>query len=75
MIIAVAMVSRTSWVMRERVFFVRRRLVWLIIVCVMVRLWIQRIVLGVVVGWVERVMLLIFFVVAVGIVYILHRVL
>jgi hypothetical protein len=60
---------------RQWMFFVGRRLVWGLVVCVVVSFRIQRVVLSVIMGRVERVMLLIFFVVAVGIIDIFDRVL
>jgi len=46
----------------ERMLFAGRGLVWLLIVSIVMRLRIDRVILRIVECWVERVMLLVFFV-------------
>jgi hypothetical protein len=56
-------------------FFVRRGLVRLLVICIMVILRVEGVVLRVVVAGVERIMLLVFFIVAIGIVDVCDRIL
>jgi hypothetical protein len=59
----------------ERVFFVRRGLVWRLVVSIVMRLRIDSVVVCIVVGRIEGVMLLVLFVVAIGVVDVFDRVL
>lgn len=75
LIIVSLLVVRTSWVVGERVFLVGRWLIWRLVVGIVMLLWVQGVVLGIVVRGVEGIMLFIFFVMSIGVVYVFYRVL
>ena len=62
-------------VIRERVFFVWRRLVGRLVITIMMRLGVNGVVFGIVVAGIERIVLLVFFVMSVRVVDVLHGVL
>lgn len=59
----------------QRVLLMWRWLVWWLVVGIVMLLWVQRVILSVVVVWVEGVALFVFLIVAIRVVDVLHRVL
>lgn len=78
MVIVLVIVVSMILISREicqRVFFVGRRLIWGLVVCVMMSFRVECVVLVVIMCGIERIMLLEFFVVTIRIVYVFDRVL
>lgn len=74
-IILVVVVLILTWEIGERVLFMGRWLVWRLVVCIMMILGIYRVFLLIIMCRIERVMLVEFFVMSIGIANVLNGVL